>query len=65
MFLNVIIVFTVPDEKHSLERFPELVVEEGVDEGVDGRVHVAEPRGEQEERHGGHEGIVVRLDRNG
>lgn len=42
-------------KEHPFEGLSKLVVEKGVDEWVDGRVHVAQPRGQHEEGHGGHE----------
>ena len=35
-------------EEDSLERAPEVLVEDGVDDGVEGRVGVAQPEGEGE-----------------
>uniref|UniRef100_A0A182IWB8 Uncharacterized protein n=1 Tax=Anopheles atroparvus TaxID=41427 RepID=A0A182IWB8_ANOAO len=55
-----VVVFCVgarPDPSHSLdvhnlfERLAELWVEDGVNDGIDEAVHVAEPRGQDENRH--------------
>ena len=51
------------EEDHLLEGLPELVVEEGVDDGVEGRVDVPQPRGEEEEGHGGHQAVQGQFER--
>ena len=55
-----------PEEADDLlEGLPELVVEDGVDERVEGGVDVAEPRGEEEEGHARVDVGVGRLEADG
>ena len=62
MGVVLVLVLRPLDKEDLLEGFPELAVEDGVDERVQHGVHVPEPRGDHERVHGGTHVLQMEFD---